>query len=100
MLYEIKAIFNRVSIYNDSFKHSLYAIRGYKMITRVVNLGKLTESQALDVDCECDNVMQRIYMLDDCNACYSMSTDDNGNTLVNCHDGFEMYWQASNEIGY
>ncbi len=54
-------------------------------------------------------VMERINMLDDVSACYSIarkdpegnySDNEKDNVYVSCHDGFEQYWQASNDIGY
>lgn len=65
-----------------------------------VNLGNITDDKMHDIDCECYSVLDRIYMINGCNASYQIHRNDDGDVEVHCYDGFEQYWQASNEIGY
>lgn len=65
-----------------------------------INIGNITDEQMHEIDCECYNVLDRISMLDDCAATYQIHRNEYNEVEVDCYEGFEQFWQISNEVGY
>jgi len=102
---EIDEYGDSVSEYVDNVFFILYSNEDkdddddYENHITYVNVGVLTPEEEHNLDIKLSQIFDRVYMLDP-QPNYQLTQNEKGETIIECENGFELYVNALEEMGY